>query len=53
MKGLGKRVLIAHLRQTALNAGYNNGLEAERRDRQRGAYYDINSQREFQRVSKD
>ncbi|HEX3280590.1 MAG TPA: hypothetical protein VHR36_05115 [Pyrinomonadaceae bacterium] len=41
------------LRQTALNAGYNNGMEAGRRDRQRGAYYNINSQREFQRASKD
>jgi hypothetical protein len=41
------------LRQTALNAGYNNGMEAGRRDRMRGAYYDINSQREFQRASKD
>ena len=41
------------LRQTALNAGYNNGIEAGRRDRQRGAYYDVNSQREFQRASKD
>src|SRR6266550_2770551 len=41
------------LRQTALNAGYNNGLEAGRRDRQRGGYHDINSQREFQRASKD
>ena len=40
------------LRQTALNAGYNNGIEAGRRDRQRG-YYNINSQREFQRASKD
>jgi hypothetical protein len=41
------------LRQTALNAGYNNGIEAGRRDRQRGVYFDINSQREFQRASKD
>jgi hypothetical protein len=41
------------LRQTALNAGYNNGLEAGRRDRQRAGYHDINSQREFQRASKD
>jgi hypothetical protein len=41
------------LRQTALNAGYNNGIEAGRRDRQRGRYYDISSQREFQRASKD
>jgi hypothetical protein len=41
------------LRQTALNAGYNNGLEAGRRDRQRGGYHDLNSQREFQRASKD
>jgi hypothetical protein len=41
------------LRQTALNAGYNNGIEAGRRDRQQGRYYDIRSQREFQRASKD
>ena len=41
------------LRQTALNAGYNNGIEAGRRDRQRGSYYNIQGQREFQRASKD
>jgi hypothetical protein len=41
------------LRQTALNAGYNNGIEAGRRDRQRGARYNFNDEREYQRASKD
>jgi len=48
-----KRTVPNQTKNKSDNAGYNNGIEAGRRDRQRGAYYDINSQREFQRASKD
>jgi hypothetical protein len=41
------------LRQTALNAGANEGNKAGRRDRQRGERYDFRDEREYQKASKD
>ena len=42
-----------NLRQTALNAGYNNGIKAGRDDRNRGRGYSYQDDREFQRATKD
>ena len=41
------------LRQTALNAGANEGNKAGRRDRQHGDRYDFRDEREYQKASKD
>ncbi len=41
------------LRQTALNAGYNNGMEEGRRDRQRGEGYNFQDESDFQNATKD
>lgn len=41
------------LRQTALNAGYNNGTEEGRKDRQKGNRYDFNSKSVYQKATKD
>jgi hypothetical protein len=41
------------LRQTALNAGANEGNKAGRKDRQRGARYDFSDEREYQKATKD
>ena len=41
------------MRQTALNAGYNNGIEEGRRDRQRGEGYNFQDEGEFQSATKD
>jgi Ni/Co efflux regulator RcnB len=41
------------LRQTALNAGYNNGLEEGRKDRQRGNRYDFRGKSIYQKATKD
>jgi hypothetical protein len=42
-----------NLRQTALNAGYNNGIKAGRDDRNRGRGYSYQDDREFQKATKD
>ncbi len=41
------------LRQTALNAGYNEGIKEGRNDRRKGDRYDFRDEREYQRASKD
>jgi hypothetical protein len=41
------------LRQTALNAGANEGNKAGRKDRQHGDRYDFRDEREYQKASKD
>lgn len=41
------------LRQTALNAGYNNGMEAGRKDRQRNRDFDFQDESNFQKATKD
>ena len=41
------------LRQTALNAGYNNGIEEGRRDRQRGNRFDFRGKSVYQKATKD
>ena len=40
-------------RQTALNAGYNEGIRAGREDRRRGDRYDFRDEGAFQSASKD
>jgi len=40
-------------RQTALNAGYNNGMEEGRRDRQRGEGFNFQDESDFQNATKD
>ena len=41
------------LRQTALNAGYNEGVKAGRNDRQHGRGYDFRDTSAYQRATKD
>ncbi len=41
------------LRQTAMNAGYNNGIEEGRKDRQRGDRFDFRDENEYQKATKD
>jgi hypothetical protein len=41
------------LRQTALNAGYNNGMEEGRNDRARNERFDYNDEADFQRATQD
>lgn len=41
------------LRQTALNAGYNNGMEEGRRDRQRNERFNYTDEGDYQSASKD
>ncbi|HEX8559761.1 MAG TPA: hypothetical protein VF668_16825 [Pyrinomonadaceae bacterium] len=41
------------LRQTALNAGYNNGIEEGRRDRQRGERFNFTDESDYRSASKD
>jgi hypothetical protein len=41
------------LRQTALNAGANEGNKAGRKDRSRGERYDFTDEGEYQRATKD
>lgn len=41
------------LRQTALNAGANEGIKAGRKDRRRGERYDFSDEREYQKATKD
>lgn len=41
------------LRQTALNAGYNEGAKEGRKDRSKGRRFDFYSKNEFQKATKD
>src|SRR5918997_4928770 len=41
------------LRQTALNAGYNEGIEEGRRDRQRGERFNFADESDYRNASKD
>jgi hypothetical protein len=41
------------LRQTALNAGYNNGMEEGRRDRSRGERFDYSDESDYRSATKD
>ena len=41
------------LRQTALNAGYNNGIEEGRKDRQKNKRFDFRSKSVYQKATKD
>lgn len=43
----------AQLRQTALNAGYNNGLEEGRKDRSRGERFDFRDESDYQDATID
>ena len=45
--------LSANGRQTALNAGYNNGIEEGRKDRQRGERFEYRDESDYQRASED
>jgi|ERR1044072_1137001 hypothetical protein len=41
------------LRQTALNAGYNNGVQEGRKDRQRGDRFEYRDEGDFQNATED
>jgi hypothetical protein len=41
------------LRQTALNAGYNNGIQEGRKDRSRGDRFDYRDEGDYQRANED
>jgi hypothetical protein len=41
------------LRQTALNAGYNNGIEEGRRDRQRGERFNYTDESDYRKATED
>jgi hypothetical protein len=41
------------LRQTALNAGYNNGIQEGRKDRQRGERFEYRDENDYQRATED
>ena len=41
------------LRQTALNAGYNNGIQEGRKDRSRGERFDYRDEGDYQRATED
>lgn len=41
------------LRQTALNAGYNNGIEEGRKDRDRNDRYDFRDEGDYQKATED
>ena len=41
------------LRQTALNAGYNNGIEEGRQDRQRRERFEFRDEGDFQKATED
>ena len=43
----------SQLRQTALNAGYNEGIEEGRRDRQRNERYDFRDESDYRNATKD
>src|SRR3712207_3252572 len=41
------------LRQTALNAGYNNGIQEGRRDRQRGERFNFTDESDYRSATED
>src|SRR5882724_2747035 len=41
------------LRQTALNAGYNNGIEEGRKDRRRGERFEYRDEGDYQKATED
>jgi len=41
------------LRQTALNAGYNNGIEEGRKDRRRGERFEFRDEGDYQKATED
>jgi hypothetical protein len=41
------------LRQTALNAGYNNGIEEGRKDRRRGDRFEYRDEGDYQKATED
>jgi hypothetical protein len=41
------------LRQTALNAGYNNGIQEGRKDRQRGERFEFRDEGDYQQATED
>ena len=43
----------SQLRQTALNAGYNNGVEEGRRDRQRRERFNFTDESDYRRATED
>ena len=43
----------SQLRQTALNAGYNNGLQEGRKDRSRGDRFDYRDEGDYQKATED
>ena len=43
----------SQLRQTALNAGYNNGIRAGQKDRSRGERFDYRDEGDYQKATKD
>jgi len=43
----------SQLRQTALNAGYNNGIQEGRKDRRNGDRFDYRDERDYQRATED
>jgi hypothetical protein len=43
----------ANLRQTALNAGFNNGIEEGRKDRSRRERYDFRDEKDYQKATED
>lgn len=43
----------SQLRQTALNAGYNNGVQEGRKDRSRGDRFDYRDEGDYQRATED
>ena len=43
----------ANLRQTALNAGFNNGIEEGRKDRQRRERYNFRDESDYQKATED
>ena len=45
--------LTANGRQTALNAGYNNGIEEGRKDRQRGERFEYRDESDYQKATED
>jgi len=43
----------ANLRQTALNAGFNNGIEEGRKDLSRRERYDFRDEKDYQKATED
>jgi ATPase subunit of ABC transporter with duplicated ATPase domains len=43
----------SQLRQTALNAGYNNGVQEGRRDRQRGERFNFTDESDYRNATED